>query len=123
LKPSLAPTLTRPPNGSITSADSAPTSTLPGRPGINSSRDLICFSDWYRSKLYDLLKVEQPEAFDYHDTEACERGGELTRTFLRQELAKNGIELNEDGFSMLWSDFNCSHHFYSRADEYKRRKG
>jgi len=50
--------------------------------GMNSSRDLICLSDWYRSKLYDLLGVEHPEAFDYSDSEACERGGELTRAFL-----------------------------------------
>jgi len=92
-------------------------------PGMNSSRDLICLSDWYRSKLYDLLEVECPEAFDYSDIEACELGSELTRAFLRQHLTMDGIEFNEDGFEMLWSDFNCSHHFYSRADEYQRRKG
>ena len=92
-------------------------------PGMNSSRGLICLSDWYRSKLYDLLEVEHPEAFDYSTTEACERGSELARVFLRRHLTKAGVELNDDGFMMLWSDFNCSHHFYTRADEYKRRKG
>ncbi len=92
-------------------------------PGMNSSRDLICLSDWYRSKLYDLLELECPGAFDYSTTEACERGSELARVFLRRHLAKAGIELNDDAFMMLWSDFNCSHHFYTRADEYKRRKG
>jgi len=35
----------------------------------------------------------------------------------------DGIELNEDGLMMLWRDFDCSHHYYTRADEYKRRKG
>jgi hypothetical protein len=69
-----------------------------------------------------LLEGEHPEAFDYSDTEACERGSELARAFLRRHLAMDGIELNEDGFMMLWSDFNCSHHFYTRADDYKRRK-
>jgi protein-arginine kinase activator protein McsA len=92
-------------------------------PGMNSSRDLICLSDWYRSKLYDLLEVEHPEAFDYSNAEACQRGSDLARRFLKRHLAKAGVELNEDGLMMLWSDFNCSHHFYTRADEYKQRKG
>jgi hypothetical protein len=93
------------------------------RTGMNASRGLICLSDWYRSKLYDLLELEHPEAFDYSTTEACELGSESARVLLRRHLAEDGIELNEDGFMMLWSDFNCSHHFYTRADEYKRRKG
>jgi len=92
-------------------------------PGMNASRDLICLSDWYRSKLYDLLEAEHPEAFDNSDAETCELASELTRAFLRQHLTLDGIQLNEDGFEMLWSDFSCSHHYYSRADEYKRRKG
>lgn len=92
-------------------------------PGMNASRDLICLSDWYRSKLYDLLEVEHPEAFDYSDTAACVRGSELMRLFLREQLTTAGIKLNNDGFEMLWNDFNCSHHFYKRADEYKRKKG
>lgn len=91
-------------------------------PGMNASRGLICLSDWYRSTLYDLLEQEHPEAFDYSTAEACERGSELARAFLRRHLAKAGIELNEDGFMMLWGDFNCSHHFYTRADEYKTKK-
>jgi protein-arginine kinase activator protein McsA len=92
-------------------------------PGENSHRGLICLDDWYRSKLYDLLEVEHTEAFDCSTTEACRRGSAATRAFLRRHLAQAGIELNEDAFIMLWSDFNCSHHFYTRADEYKRRKG
>jgi hypothetical protein len=92
-------------------------------PRMNPARGLISLSDSYRSKLYDLLEVEHPEAFDYSDTAACGRASELTRAFLRQHLKRDGIELNEDGFEMLWIDLNCSHHFYSRADEYKRKKG
>src|SRR5262245_30803379 len=90
-------------------------------PGMNSSRGLICLSDSYRSKLYDLLAAEHPEAFDNSTTDACRRGSELTRVFLREHLTIDGIELNEDGFMMLWIDFNCSHHFYTRADEYRRK--
>jgi hypothetical protein len=90
-------------------------------PGLNSSRDLICLSNWYRSKLYDLLELECPEVFDYSDSEACERGSELTRVFLLEQLKKNGIELSEDGFEMLWIDLNCSNHFYKRADDIKNR--
>src|SRR5260221_551430 len=92
-------------------------------PGMNSSRHLICLSDSYRSKLYDLLETVYPEAFDNSDTEACRRGSELMRNFLREHLAKDKIELNEDAFDMLCGDFYCSHHFYSRADEYKRKNG
>jgi hypothetical protein len=92
-------------------------------PGMNSARHLICLSDSYRSKLYDLLEAAHPEALDNSDTEACERGSELMRNFLREHLTKDKIELNEDGFDMLCHDFFGSHHFYSRIDEYKRKKG
>ena len=90
--------------------------------GMNSARHLICLSDSYRSKLYDILATVHPEAFDNSDTEACRRGSELMRKFLREHLTKDKIELNEDAFDMLCGDFYCSHHFYSRADEYKRNK-
>src|SRR5689334_8117903 len=83
-------------------------------PGRNSSRRLICLSDWYRSKLYDLLEVEHPKAFDNSDTEACCRGSELMRSFLREHLTKANIELNDDAFEMLCADFFGSHHFYTR---------
>jgi hypothetical protein len=92
-------------------------------PGMNSSRGLICLSDSYRSKLYDLLETAHPEAFDNSDTDTCRRGSELMRTFLREHLTKDGIELNQDGFDMLCQDFFGSHHFYTRADEYKQKKG
>lgn len=91
-------------------------------PGLNSSRDLICLSDWYRSKLYDLLEAESPEAFDNSDGEACERGSDLMREFLRKNLTKAGLEMNGDAFEILCADFFCSHHFYDRAEEYSRRK-
>jgi uncharacterized protein (DUF2249 family) len=90
---------------------------------MNSQRDLICLSDFYRSKLYDLLEKAHPEAFDSHDAEACDRGSEIMRVFLREQLQKENIELNEDAFEMLSLDFFGSHHFYTRADEYKRRNG
>lgn len=90
-------------------------------PRMNSSRDLICLSDWCRSKLCDLLEVEHPEAFDNSDTEACYRGSELMRSFLREHLAKTKIELNEDAFEMLCGDFFGSHHFYTRVDEHNKR--
>jgi protein-arginine kinase activator protein McsA len=92
-------------------------------PDMNSMRHLICLSDSYRSKLYDLLETVHPEAFDNSSTEACERGSELMRRFLREHLTKDKIELNEDGFEMLCGDFLGSHHFYTRVDDYNKRKG
>lgn len=50
-------------------------------PGMNSSRDLICLSDWYQSKLYDLLETAHPEAFDTNTDEACDQGSEVMRFF------------------------------------------
>jgi protein-arginine kinase activator protein McsA len=47
------------------------------RAGMNSARDLIRLSEFYRSKLYDELEVRHPEAFDNSDDEACRRS---TRT-------------------------------------------
>ena len=89
---------------------------------MNSSRDLICLSDWYRSKLYDLIEKAHPEAFDNSTTEACRRGSELMVNFLREQLLKDGIELNDDAFKMLCADFFGSHHYYRRADEHKRKR-
>src|SRR5882672_9270889 len=74
-------------------------------PGMNSSRGLICLSDWYRSRLYDLLETTHPEAFDNSTTAACCRGSELTQHFLREHLTKDKIELNADAFEMLARDF------------------
>ena len=92
-------------------------------PGMNSSRGLICLSDRYRSKLYDLLEATHPEAFDNEDTEACQRASDLMQKFLRKNLSEARIEVNDDVFEMLCADFFCSHHFYTRADEYKKKKG
>jgi hypothetical protein len=89
-------------------------------PGMNSARDLIRLSDFYRSKLYDELESEHPEAFDNSTAEACVRGGELMRTFLRKRLAQDNIKLNRDGLEMLWQDLACSHHFYDRAEQLKK---
>jgi protein-arginine kinase activator protein McsA len=90
-------------------------------PGMNSARDLIRLSTFYRSKLYDELEARHPEAFDNSDREACVRGSELMRGFLKKRLTKDGITLNHDGFDMLCRDFFCSHHFYERADRLRKR--
>ena len=55
-------------------------------PGMNSARDLIQLTSFYRSKLYDALEKEHPEAFDNSTTEACGRGSDLMRRFLRKRL-------------------------------------
>jgi hypothetical protein len=90
-------------------------------PGMNSSRHLICLSDWYRSKLYDLLEATHPEAFDNHDRDACVRGSDIMRKFLRKQLRKANLQISGDAFQMLCIDFYCSHHFYRRADEFKKK--
>jgi hypothetical protein len=88
-------------------------------PGMNSARDLIRLSNFYRSKLYDELEARHPEAFDNSDREACLRGSDLMRRYLKKRLAKDGIKLNRDGFEMLCLDFFGSHHFYERANKLK----
>lgn len=91
-------------------------------PGMNPSRGLICLSDPYRSRLYDMLEAAHPEAFDNHDTEACRRGSRIMTQFLREHLKKDGIEVTGDAFDTLCQDFFGSHHFYTRSDEFKRKK-
>ena len=88
---------------------------------MNSSRDLIKLSDFYRSKLYDKLEAQHPEAFDNSDEEACRRGSEIMRRFLKQHLAKDHVKLSGDGFEMLCHDFFCSHHFYDRIDKLRSK--
>ena len=90
-------------------------------PGMNSDRDLIRLSDFYRSKLYDQLEAQHPEAFDNSDAEACLRGSELMRRFLKKRLTKDNIKLNSDGFEMLCHDLFCSHHFYDRSDKLRSK--
>ena len=91
-------------------------------PGMNSARALICLDNWYRTKLYDLLEATHPEAFDNHDREACIRGCDVMRKFLRKQLRKENIQIRGDAFKMLCLDFFTSHHFYARIDEFNRRK-
>lgn len=91
-------------------------------PGLNSARDLICLSDYYRSKLYDLLEATHPEAFDNSDREACDRGSKLMSRFLRKQLKIDRMDIRGDAFDMLCQDFIGSHHFYSRIDEFNRKK-
>jgi hypothetical protein len=91
-------------------------------PGMNAMRNLICLSDSYRFKLYDLLERAHPEAFDNHDDEACRRSSEVMNHFLREQLKKDGLEITGDAFDMLCCDFWGSHHFYTRVDEFNRTK-
>jgi hypothetical protein len=91
-------------------------------PGMNSNRGLICLSDAYRSKLYDQLEVAHPEAFDQSDDKACDHSSQLMRDFLREHLDKDNVAVNEDAFEMLCQDFFCSHHFYTRLDEFHQKK-
>ena len=91
-------------------------------PGMNPLRGLICLSDSYRSKLYDLLEAAHPEAFDNHDTESARKGSELMREFLREHLKNDNIEVVGDAFDMLACDFFGTHHYYSRQNEVKRKK-
>jgi hypothetical protein len=84
---------------------------------MNSSRDLIQLSDFYRAKLYDELELRHPEVFDNSNDEACLRGTEVMCRFLKKRLTEDNIELNEDGFDMLCHDFFGSHLFYERAEK------
>ena len=90
---------------------------------MNSARDLIRLSNFYRSKLYDELEARHPEAFDNSHREACKRGSDLMRRYLKKRLTKDGVKLNRDGFEMLCLDFFGSHHFYERVDKLKKRTG
>lgn len=91
-------------------------------PGLNSARDLIRISDFYREKLYDLLETTHPEAFDNHDTEACVHGSELMCAFLKKQLRKDRMDIRGDAFDMLCKDFFGSRHFYERADKFNGKK-
>ncbi|MBL0729658.1 hypothetical protein [Piscinibacter sp. HJYY11] len=88
---------------------------------MNSARNLIQLSNFYRAKLYDELELKHPEAFDNSDDEACIRGTEVMCRFLKERLTEDNIELNEDGFDMLCQDFFGSHLFYERADKLKAK--
>lgn len=90
-------------------------------PGMNSARDLIRLSDFYRSKLYDLLEEQHPEAFDNSTNDACLKGSGLMRRFLRKHLNEDNIKLNKDAFEMLCLDFFASHHFYDRIARHKAK--
>jgi hypothetical protein len=91
-------------------------------PGMNSARGLICLSDTYRAKLHDKLEVELPEVFSDPDDEvlAGKRATKMER-FLREELKREGIEVNDDAFGMLFGDLFCSYHFYNRQDRFNGR--
>lgn len=85
--------------------------------GMNSARDLVQLSERYRSKLYDALERDHPEVFQ-HGME--DNSGRIMTAFLAEELKREGIEINEDGFGMLLGSFIGAAEFYERRD---RRKG
>jgi hypothetical protein len=87
--------------------------------GMNSSRDLIQLSERYRSKLYDLLEAQHPEVVRAGDDKLGE-AAEAMEKFLRAQLKQEGIEVNEDGFAMLFGPFIGSAEFYDRCDRHKR---
>ena len=92
-------------------------------PGMNSARDLIRLSDFYRSKLYDVLEKKHPEAFDNSTSEACLTGSELMRRFLREQLRKDNMKVSGDALEMLCIDFFSSRHFYDRIEKVKAKTG
>ena len=93
------------------------------RAGMNASRDLIRLSNFYRSKLYDLLEKQHPEAFDNSTAEACRKGSNLMRRFLRANLKKDNMKVSGDALEMLCIDFFSSRHFYDRVQKIKARSG
>jgi hypothetical protein len=93
-------------------------------PGMNAYRKLICFSDSYRSMLYDRLERAHPEAFqDGHDRKTALELHQKVTAFLRAELKKDTIELNDGGFEMLFQDFIGSHAFAVRKQKLKSVSG
>ena len=91
-------------------------------PETNHFRGLICLSDFYRDKLYDILESTRPEIFyDGDDEQQSAQASEALEAFLREHLKKDNVQLNEDAFQMLRSDFCFSHHYYARADKVNKR--
>jgi hypothetical protein len=85
--------------------------------GMNSGRDLIRLSDRYRSKLYDRLEAEHPEVFG---DDELEQSAEIMSQFLREELKREGVELNDDGFGMVFGSFLGTAEVYRRREKYRR---
>jgi hypothetical protein len=76
--------------------------------------------------LYDLIETNHPflfEDWDGLDVETRIARVKSIQAFLRDQLKKDGIELNEEGFLMLYGNLIGSHHFYTRQDEFRRKKG
>lgn len=86
--------------------------------GMNSSRDLIQLSERYLSKLYDALETRHPEVFRAGDDKP-DAAAETMEKFLRGQLKLEGVEVNEDGFGMLFGQFVGSAEFYARRDRYR----
>ena len=96
---------------------------MKNHPTLGAMRSLLCLSEGYRSRLYDLLEAAHPEAFYAGDDEALStRAAEAMTLFLRDELKRERIDVNEQVFEMLLCDFIGSHLFYSRRDAFNRNK-
>ena len=96
---------------------------MQSHPTLNAMRSLVCLSEGYRSRLYDLLEAAHPEAFyDGNDEALSMCAAEAMTLFLRDQLQRERIEVNEQVFEMLLCDFIGSHHFYSRRDAFNKKK-
>ena len=93
-------------------------------PALSSFRNLICLSDSFRSRLYDLLEADHPKAFyDGEDDLQLMSASEVMNTLLRRQLKKEKIEVNQEVFMMLFLDFIGSRDFYTRREEHKKKGG
>jgi hypothetical protein len=93
-----------------------------GSPTLSAMRSLICLSAAYRSRLYDLLEAAHPEAFYDGDDETLNlQAAETMTLFLRKQLSKERIEVNDGVFEMLVCDFIGSYDFYTRRDAFNER--
>jgi hypothetical protein len=96
---------------------------MKSHPTLDAMRSLVCLSEGYRDRLYDLLTTSHPEAFYDGDDDALGmRAAEAMTLFLRDQLNKEGIEVNDQVFEMLLCDFIGSHHFYTRRDAFNQKK-
>ena len=90
---------------------------------FGAPRNLLCLSDWFRERLYDIMEESHPEAFyDGEDEAEVIKAAVAMETVLRDELQKEGISVNEDVFAMLATDLIGSHRYYSRREAWNKKK-
>jgi hypothetical protein len=82
---------------------------------------LIKLSDPYRSRLYDVLELEHPEAFYFGDDhKKLRQAGVAMEAFLRESLKRDGIEVGAVAFDMLNRDFSFSEDYYARRKAHNK---